>query len=155
KVEVGYLNYSQPRFEAVVETAVSQGYEQITVLPYFLVDGYFVQKYLLELISAAQQKHSLLSFSYGKPLGDHRAMASAIDNSAQNAKEVSCWRQAWSNYNHYCQANETCPNFKAELCLTAHRHVLASRKINDAYLPKSTFSLNAETKVFPTESALL
>jgi len=45
----GYLNYSDPTFEGAFARVVQQGAMLVTVVPYFLVAGYFVPTHLLTL----------------------------------------------------------------------------------------------------------
>src|SRR5687768_11321086 len=41
-VEIGYLNYSRPTFQEAVQRLAAAGIRRISIVPYFLVPGYFV-----------------------------------------------------------------------------------------------------------------
>ena len=55
-VEVGYLNYSAPTFEDAFEKCVTRGADEITVMPYFLIAGKFVQVDLPPKIEAMRAR---------------------------------------------------------------------------------------------------
>ncbi|MGI8756269.1 MAG: CbiX/SirB N-terminal domain-containing protein, partial [Acidimicrobiales bacterium] len=55
-VEVGYLNYSEPRFETAFENCVARGATDIVVMPYFLIAGKFVQVDLPPKIEAMRAR---------------------------------------------------------------------------------------------------
>src|ERR687885_2787841 len=77
-VEVGYLNYSEPTFEAAFERCVAAGARRITVAPYFLVAGKFVKVDLPRKIEAARARHPEVEVRVADAMRFHPGLADAI-----------------------------------------------------------------------------
>ena len=79
----GFLNFSEPSFEYALQRLINKGAQQIVVVPYFLVPGYFVRVSLAEKVAAAQKAYNQLQLA--EPMGDHQAMADLVVERAQAA----------------------------------------------------------------------
>jgi sirohydrochlorin ferrochelatase len=73
-VEAGFLNFSQPTFAEAVAKASQQGATRIVVLPYFLIQGYYVANELLALVQTVAGGYPRLHFSMADALGAHPAL---------------------------------------------------------------------------------
>jgi sirohydrochlorin ferrochelatase len=77
-VAAGFLNFSRPTFDQAIARCVARGASAITVLPYFLVEGYFVRVTLQGMIDAAQAQHPQVAFVRAPALGAHPALAELV-----------------------------------------------------------------------------
>src|SRR5437763_16236689 len=62
-VEIGYMNYSRPTFEASVERCAAVGATRSVVVPYFLVPRKFATNDLSAHVQRAMDLHSALAFA--------------------------------------------------------------------------------------------
>lgn len=115
-VEVGFLNYSEPRFDDAVERCVEQGATTICIAPYFLVAGKFVKGELPPLIAAVRERHPALEFVVADAMKDHHALADAIVSCAERAAEPSAWRDVEGQAREFCRNDPRCPNHGGAGC---------------------------------------
>lgn len=84
--QAAFLNYTRPSVAEGVARCIARGADTITVLPYFLVPGWFVTSALPKQIRACQLAHPGVPIAQAAPLGDHPALARLV---AQRAAEAS------------------------------------------------------------------
>ena len=77
-VAAGFLNFSRPTFDQAIARCVARGASAITVLPYFLVEGYFVRVTLQGMIDAARANYPQVAFVRAPALGAHPALAELV-----------------------------------------------------------------------------
>lgn len=115
-VRVGYLNYSEPLFAETVARLAAQGVRHITVLPYFLIPGYFVQKSLPETLAPVQAAYPDITFAVAPAIGFDTHLADALLESAQNARTREHWREPLARASHHCRPNPECPLYGTPAC---------------------------------------
>lgn len=115
-VEVGYLNYSEPSFEAAFRTCVERGASEVVVLPYFLVPGKFVKVDLPRAIAAVRASYPEIAVRVGEAIGSHPSLADALLACATRAQPVAQWRQALPDPTPFCRANPRCPLYGTSSC---------------------------------------
>ena len=115
-VRVGFLNFSEPLFGETFDECVLLGATRITVAPYFLVAGYFVQVELPKVLLPAQQRHPEVEVRVGEAMRDHALLADAIVNCARRAAPPAQWRELLNNAPQWCRANAQCPLFGTSKC---------------------------------------
>lgn len=127
-VEVGYLNYSEPTAADAVGALVEAGVTQITVIPYFLVPGYFVKVSLPEKMDEVCAGYPGLSYTVAPALGTDDLLADALIASARQPKtpevesaEVYAVAAAACRDFADCPLHETihCPATAARMALAA------------------------------------
>jgi len=146
-VGVGYLNYSEPLFDDAVAMAVADGADEIIVLPYFLVAGYFVQQQLPPLIDAMQQRYPQVRFRVGEPLRAHALMPDIVLACAARTKTMKEWRALWQVAPEYCRDDGACPLYHSSLCAN-NIAVLEIPRAKSALIPAtpdSSMHGNAQT----------
>lgn len=115
-VRVGFLNFSEPAFGETFDECVRLGATQITVAPYFLVAGYFVQVELPKVLSPAQQRHPDIEVRIGEAMRDHALLADAILHCARRAAPPAQWRELLDSAPKWCRASSQCPLFGTPKC---------------------------------------
>lgn len=115
-VEVGYLNYSEPLFEAAFERCVEAGATLITIAPYFLVAGKFVQVDLPPKIAAMQAKYPHVEVRVAQAMRFHTGLADAILSCAERAEPPARWRDILKTAPQFCRIDPQCPLYGGELC---------------------------------------
>jgi len=108
-VEAGFLNYSEPTFEAAFEKCVARGATHITIAPYFLVAGYFVKVSLPPKIAAMSEKFPDVEVKVAQALKTDERLADAILTCAQRAIEPEKWREILDTAPQWCRDNPQCP----------------------------------------------
>jgi sirohydrochlorin ferrochelatase len=73
-----FLNFSKPTFQDGLERLLQKGAKSVYVQPYFLIDGYYVNKALRNLVDEAQQAHPTIDISMGEPFGVHDVLAQVV-----------------------------------------------------------------------------
>ncbi len=115
-VRVGFLNFSAPLFGEAFDECVRLGAKRITVAPYFLVAGYFVQVELPKVLLPAQQRQPDVEVRVGEAMRDHPLLADAILNCARRAAPPAQWRHLLDEAPQWCRASEQCPLFGTPKC---------------------------------------
>ena len=115
-VAVGYLNYSEPTFQEAVRYCHEQGAQSITVVPYFLIPGYFVTSSLPKRIAEAQENYPDLTFTIAPALGHDSRLADAILESAAHPMGHEDWRGDLASAARGCRANPECPLYGTPKC---------------------------------------
>ena len=115
-VEVGYMNYSEPTFAESVAKCEAAGATQITVLPFFLVPGYFVTKSLPEHLAQAQADYPGLTFTVADALGYDARLADAVIDAAQTPLGPGAWRDDLTAAARGCRARPDCPLYATPNC---------------------------------------
>ena len=115
-VRVGYLNYSEPLFAQTVEELAKEGATHITVLPYFLIPGYFVQKSLPETLAPVQAAHPEITFDVAPAIGFDISLADALLESAHRAQGAETWRDPLTRAAQSCRPSRECPLYGTSAC---------------------------------------
>ncbi|HEX9997605.1 MAG TPA: CbiX/SirB N-terminal domain-containing protein [Abditibacterium sp.] len=108
-VEAGFLNYSEPTFEAAFEKCVARGATCITIAPYFLIAGYFVKVSLPPKIAAMSEKFPDVEVKVAEALKTDERLADAILSCAERAIEPEKWRDILNTAPQFCRDNPECP----------------------------------------------
>ena len=116
RVEVGYMNYSEPTFSEAVAECVREGATQIIVLPFFLVPGYFVTQSLPEHLEAAHTAFPNITFTVAEALGFDPGLADALIASAQAPLGAEEWRDDMTAAARGCRARSDCPLYGTPNC---------------------------------------
>lgn len=124
-VEVGYLNYSEPTFEATFTRCVEQGAQRITIAPYFLIAGKFVKVDLPRKIAAMQARFPEVDVRVAEALRFHQGLADALLACAGRSAPPSQWRTTLEAASRYCRATPRCPLYGTDAC-PATREELAA-----------------------------
>jgi sirohydrochlorin cobaltochelatase len=115
-VAVGYLNYSEPLFAEAVEGAITAGATQITVLPYFLISGYFVTKSLPEVLDPVMAMYPEVAFVVAEALGFDERLADALLEAATEGRTTEYWRDPLKRAALACRPNPECPLYGTPSC---------------------------------------
>lgn len=115
-VEVGYLNYSDPDFDAAVERCVAQGATRIIIAPYFLVAGKFVVVDLPRRIAAAQARYPDVPFVVADAMRAHPRLVDAVLSAATRTQAPSAWRDTAAQAEQFCRDLPQCPRYGTEAC---------------------------------------
>lgn len=115
-VGIGYLNYSEPSFADAVDVAVANNADEIIIVPYFLVAGYFVQQKLPPLIDAARQRHPQISFRVAEAICAHPLMRNIVLACAGRTQTIDQWRVWWRVAPEFCRSDMACPLYDTALC---------------------------------------
>lgn len=115
-VEIGYLNYSEPLFAEAVGKVVAAGATRVIVVPYFLVEGYFVATRLPREVEKAREAHPGVEFVIAEALKHDAALADALLACAQNARPPSRWRDPMRRASSSCKARPDCPLYGTPDC---------------------------------------
>lgn len=115
-VEVGYLNYTEPRFAEAVERCAARGARRITIMPYFLIAGKFVTDDLPVAIAAAAERYPALEFRIADALRFHPVLADALIACAERAVSPATWRDTKAQAAAFCRASERCPLYGTADC---------------------------------------
>lgn len=81
-VAAGFLNYSRPSLTEALARLVARGATAVTVLPYFLVPGYFTRVALPRALGELRAHHPGVALALAEPLGDHQALAELVSRRA-------------------------------------------------------------------------
>ncbi|XSG76510.1 sirohydrochlorin chelatase [Herpetosiphon llansteffanensis] len=92
--EAGFLNYSQPDLAQATARLVEQGATEISVLPYFLIDGYFVQVTLRQQVEQIAIHYPNVAFNLAPAFGEHPALAQLVQKRADQAWPALKYDQA-------------------------------------------------------------
>lgn len=117
-VGVGYLNYSAPLFGGAVDAAVADGANEIIVIPYFLVAGYFVKQQLPPLIELARQRYPYVTFHVAEALRAHPLLPQIVLACAARAQTIDEWRKWWKVAPEFCRNDPACLLYHSALCGT-------------------------------------
>jgi sirohydrochlorin ferrochelatase len=77
-VEIGYLNYSEPDVETGIGRLIDRGAKKITVIPYFLVPGYFVTTSLPKCLEHVSLRYPDIKIGVADSLGVDSRIADAV-----------------------------------------------------------------------------
>jgi sirohydrochlorin cobaltochelatase len=84
-VEDAILNYTEPTLQQAFASCLGQGATVVTVMPYFLVTGKFVQLDLPRALAVERARYPQLKVRLGGAMTNHPALAAAISGAAQDA----------------------------------------------------------------------
>ncbi len=115
-VEIGYLNYSKPSFAEAFDRCVQAGATRITVAPYFLVAGKFVQVDLPREIEKQRARHPQVEVQVADAMRFHPLLADALLSCAERAAPPAAWRDILKTAPQFCRANPQCPLFGSDKC---------------------------------------
>lgn len=115
-VEAGFLNYSEPSFEAAIDLCMKKGASVITVVPYFLVAGKFATEDLPGRLEAVRNRYPDIGFKLAEPLRFHPLLADAVLSAAERSKEPAAWRGELGDAARFCRRSSRCPIFGRPPC---------------------------------------
>src|SRR5688500_8123229 len=115
-VEVGYLNYSAPRFLETVEKVVAAGATRVIVVPYFLVAGKFVAADLPRCLDEARARFPEVEFRVADALRHAPGLADALLDAARGARTAEHWRDPLTRAASACEARLECPLYGTPAC---------------------------------------
>lgn len=84
-VAAGFLNYSRPALGEALGRLGARGATAVTVLPYFLVPGYFTRVALPRALDELRALRPGLPLTLAEPLGAHPALAALVCRRAVEA----------------------------------------------------------------------
>lgn len=84
-VGAGFLNYSRPALGEALDRLARRGAATVTVLPYFLVPGYFTRVALAGALEQLRAQRPDLRLALAEPLGAHPALAALARKRAEAA----------------------------------------------------------------------
>jgi precorrin-8X/cobalt-precorrin-8 methylmutase len=87
-VKVGYMEFEQPDIPTAINESVSDGADEIVVVPFFLFSGVHVTKDIPKMIEEARTRHPNTRFIYTEPLGIHDNLVKIVVERIQAAKFV-------------------------------------------------------------------
>ena len=146
RVRPGFMNYSEPTFEAAVAEFAADGFEKIIIAPYFLVPGKFVRVDLPQRVEAAVKAYPHLVFEVAKPLGADLRLVIAIGNHAYKSLPSSAWRRPLEEIRAHCRNRTDCPLYDPSICPMI---------IPDGQFSKSQTNSSEYLKIDPRKTALL
>jgi sirohydrochlorin cobaltochelatase len=88
-VEAAFLNYSRPTLAEIVEKVAAAGVTTITIQPYFLIAGVYVQNDLRALIAEVNRHFPALRFYLAPVIGAHPALTSLAQRRVQEALDAN------------------------------------------------------------------
>lgn len=77
-VEIGFLELTQPFFEAAVDALVARGVHDVVVVPIFFAPGRHILKDLPQLAAAAMDRHPQLTIDIAPAVGEAPAVVAAM-----------------------------------------------------------------------------
>lgn len=92
-VQPAFLNYSRPSVSEAVARCVARGARELTVVPYFLVSGWFVKQTLPQLLNVCRAQHPGLVINQTEPLCEHPALARLVLQRALEADYLYAFPQ--------------------------------------------------------------
>lgn len=78
RVEIGFLELSQPTLEAAIDTLVTQGVKQVRIVPIFFAPGRHILKDLPERVGAVLDRHPDLEVEVADAVGMIPAVVEAM-----------------------------------------------------------------------------
>ncbi|CAG1002391.1 sirohydrochlorin cobalto/nickelchelatase [Rhodocyclaceae bacterium] len=78
RVEIGFLELSQPTLEAAIDTLVGQGVKQLRIVPIFFAPGRHILKDLPERVGAVLDRHPDLEVEVADAVGMIPAVVEAM-----------------------------------------------------------------------------
>ena len=87
-VEAAFLNYSRPTLAEMVEKVAAAGATTITVQPYFLIAGVYVQNDLRALVAEVAAQFPTLEFQLAPVIGAHPALVDLAQRRLQAAQDT-------------------------------------------------------------------
>ena len=91
--QAAFLNYSRPSVSEGLARCVARGAEEITIVPYFLVPGWFVKQTLPQMLNVCRTQHPSVIIRQTEPLGDHAALAKLVLQRAFEADYLHAFPQ--------------------------------------------------------------
>jgi sirohydrochlorin cobaltochelatase len=88
-VEAAFLNYSRPTLAETVAKVAAAGVTTITVQPYFLIAGVYVQNDLRALVTEVNAQFPAITFQLAPVLGSHPALTGLAQRRVQAAYHAS------------------------------------------------------------------
>ena len=124
----GFLNYSEPAFEATIERFRAAGITQITIVPYFLVPGKFVRVDLPRRVRSAQETFSDIQLALASPIGFSVSLADALIALSDQLKSKISWLFRKVSVNPKSISKE---KSNSSLSVFSRRHTVFTASIED------------------------
>ncbi len=123
--QAAFLNYSRPSVADGIARCIARGAREITVVPYFLVSGWFVRQTLPQLLQTCRAQYPGITICQTEPLGDHPALARLVMQRALEADYLQAFPQLFDKtVNRLCVSNDSWRPFHTQhrtgLLMVAH-----------------------------------
>jgi sirohydrochlorin cobaltochelatase len=116
RVEIGYLNYSEPAFAEAVDRVARAGATRVVVAPYFLVAGFFVTGSLPREMEKARAAHPDIAFVVADAFRHDPGLADALLEAASTARPRARWRDPLQRAAAACRPHPDCPLYETSAC---------------------------------------
>jgi len=116
RVEIGYLNYSEPVFGETVDQLVADGVDTVVVVPYFLAPGYFVTHSLPEALEPVRVRHPGVDFRIAPVLGEDPRWDDIVVETARTARTHEHWDEPLGRAGSHCRNRSDCPLYGSGAC---------------------------------------
>jgi len=77
-MEVAYMEFSERTIPAGLDSLITQGVDEIAVVPYFLYDGIHIREDIPEALEEYKSAHPGIKIKMGKPLGEDQRLAAIL-----------------------------------------------------------------------------
>jgi sirohydrochlorin cobaltochelatase len=84
-VQIGFLDYTEPKIPEAVESLVASRVSELLVMPYFLSSGYLLKK-ALRLVREEAAKHPPLVVHTAEHLGGHPRLVDVVIDRIEDAR---------------------------------------------------------------------
>jgi sirohydrochlorin ferrochelatase len=87
RVEGAHMELCPPSIEEQVKKLISENFNRIILIPYFLYMGNHIKHDIPEIISSLMKQYPSVTFVFGKPIGDEPLIADILINRALEAQK--------------------------------------------------------------------
>jgi sirohydrochlorin cobaltochelatase len=87
-VEICFLSMCPPGIEETVSKCVERGVNEITLMPFFVLDGFHVRKDIPNLIHKYSAKHTGVTFKYAAYLGYDELLSKLLIKRIEKAEAL-------------------------------------------------------------------
>ena len=77
-MEIAYMEFSERTIPAGLDSLITQGVDEIAVVPYFLYDGIHIREDIPEALEEYKSEHPGIKIKMGKPLGEDERLAAIL-----------------------------------------------------------------------------
>ena len=77
-MEIAYMEFSERTIPAGLDSLITQGVDEIAVVPYFLYDGIHIREDIPEVLEEYRSVHPNVKIKMGRPLGEDERLAAIL-----------------------------------------------------------------------------